>query len=83
MFYQESKLLDAVREIENAAIHLRQFAAKNLRADKSNAEIGQTMDIKLTTVKTHVSHVLEKLGVKRRNEAKTAAKKLWLVPEEL
>ena len=52
-------------------------------ADKSNAEIGQTMDIKLTTVKTHVSHVLEKLGVKRRNEAKTAAKKLWLVPEEL
>ena len=33
MFYQESKLLDAVREIENAAIHLRQFAAKNLRPE--------------------------------------------------
>ena len=51
-------------------------------ADKSNAEIGQIMDIKLPTVKTHVSHILDKLGVNRRSEAKTAAKKLWLVPEE-
>ena len=52
-------------------------------ADKSNAEIGEIMDIKLPTVKTHVSRVLEKLGVSRRSEAKTAAKKLWLIPEEL
>lgn len=51
-------------------------------ADKSNAEIGEIMDIKLPTVKTHVSRVLEKLGVSRRSEAKTAAKKLWLIPEE-
>lgn len=43
-------------------------------ADKSNAEIGQIMDVKLTTVKTHVSHILDKLGVSRRSEAKTAAK---------
>ena len=48
-------------------------------ADKSNAEIAQIMDVKLPTVKTHVSHILEKLGVKRRSEAKTAAKKLWLI----
>ena len=48
-------------------------------ADKSNAEIAQIMNIKLPTVKTHVSHVLEKLDVKRRSEAKTAAKKLWLI----
>jgi DNA-binding CsgD family transcriptional regulator len=32
------------------------------------------MDIKLTTVKTHVSHILEKLDVNRRSEAKTAAR---------
>lgn len=32
-------------------------------ADKSNAEIGKIMDIKLPTVKTHVSHILDKLGV--------------------
>ena len=49
-----------------------------LCADKSNAEIAQIMDVKLPTVKTHVSHILEKLDVKRRAEAKTAAKKLHL-----
>ena len=50
-------------------------------ADKSNAEIAQIMDVKLPTVKTHVSHILEKLDVKRRSEAKTAAKKLWLISD--
>ena len=48
-------------------------------ADKNNAEIAQIMDIKLPTVKNHVSHIFDKLGVKRRSEAKTAAEKLWLV----
>lgn len=51
-------------------------------ADMSNAEIGQILDIKLPTVKTHVSHILDKLGVKRRSEARTAAKKLRLIPDE-
>ena len=54
-----------------------------LCADKSNAEIAQIMDVKLPTVKTHVSHILDKLDVKRRAEAKAAAKKLHLVPEDL
>lgn len=52
-------------------------------ADKSNAEIGKIMDIKLPTVKTHVSHISDKLGVSRRSEAKTAAKKRWLIPDHL
>lgn len=50
-----------------------------LCADKSNAEIGRILDIKLPTVKTHVSHILTKLNVSRRSEAKTAARRLWLV----
>lgn len=54
-----------------------------LCADKSNTEIAQIMDVKLSTVKTHVSHILDKLDVKRRAEAKTAAKKLHLVPDNL
>ena len=54
-----------------------------LCADKSNAEIAQIMDVKLPTVKTHVSHILEKLDVKRRAEARTAAKKLHLVQDDL
>ena len=52
-------------------------------ADKSNVEIAQIMNIKLPTVKTHVSHILDKLDVNRRAEAKTAAKKLRLIPDNL
>ncbi len=48
-------------------------------ADKSNAEIGEILGIKLATVKSHVSHILQKLGVKRRSEAKTAAQRMWLI----
>ena len=50
-----------------------------LCADKSNAEIGEILDIKLTTVKSHVSHVLQKLGVKRRSAAKKAAEEMRLL----
>lgn len=67
---------DSLTSMELQILHL-------ICADKSNAEIAQMMDIKLPTVKTHVSHILTKLGVSRRSEAKTAAKKLWLVPEHL
>ena len=52
---------------------------KLLCADRSNAEIGSILDIKLATVKSHVSHILQKLGVKRRSEAKTVAEELWLL----
>lgn len=50
-----------------------------LAADKSNAEIGEILDIRLATVKSHVSHILQKLGVKKRSEAKTAAEKLNII----
>ena len=50
-----------------------------LCANKSNAEIGRILDIKLPTVKTHVSHILSKLGVKRRSEVKAAAQRLHLI----
>lgn len=49
-----------------------------LCADKSNSEIGEILDIRLTTVKSHVSHILQKLGVNRRQEAKTTAEKLHI-----
>lgn len=48
-------------------------------ADKSNAEIAEILGIKLATVKVHVSHILVKLNVNRRSEAKTAAEKLRLL----
>ena len=50
-----------------------------LCADKSNGEIGEILGIRLPTVKSHVSHILQKLGVKRRGEAKTAAERFHLL----
>ena len=52
-------------------------------ADKSNAEIGEVLDIKLPAVKSHVSHISQKLGVNRRSEASNAAQKQWLVPKDM
>lgn len=46
---------------------------------KSNAEIGEILGIKLPTVKTHVSNVLRKLGVKSRSAVKDAAQKKHLI----
>lgn len=51
-----------------------------LCADKSNAEIGEILNIRLPTVKSHVSHILQKLNVSRRAEAKRAAERLHLLP---
>ena len=48
-------------------------------ADKSNAEISSLLGIKVATVKVHVSHILQKLNVQRRSEAKSAAQRLRLV----
>lgn len=55
------------------------FVLRLMCADKSNLQIGQILNIKVTTVKSHVSHILQKLGVSRRSEAKTAAQRLRLI----
>ena len=47
------------------------------------SEIGAILNIKLSNVKTHVRHILTKLNVSRRSKAKTAAKKLRLIPDDL
>lgn len=47
--------------------------------DKSNSEIGEVLGIRLSTVKSHVSHIMQKLGVSRRSEAKHAAEMLHLI----
>lgn len=45
----------------------------------SNAEIGDILNIKLATVKTHVSHILQKMNIKKRSEAREAAERLRLL----
>ncbi len=67
---------EALTATEQQILHL-------ICAGKSNADIGKIMDIKLPTVKTHVSHILDKLGVSRRSEVRMAAKHLWLIPDDM
>lgn len=50
-----------------------------LCADKSNSEIGKILNIRLAAVKSHVSHILQKLGVSLRSEAKPTAEKLHII----
>ena len=47
-----------------------------------NREIAQALNIAEVTVKLHVSHMLEKLGVKDRTEAATAALQRGIIPLE-
>ena len=44
-----------------------------LAEGRSNAEIAEALGVGLPTVKTHVSHILKKLGLSRRAEARAAA----------
>ena len=46
-----------------------------LCGNRSNQEIADILGVKVATVKTHVIHILQKLGVKRRGDAKEIAQK--------
>jgi DNA-binding NarL/FixJ family response regulator len=50
-----------------------------LTTGKSNKEIGSALDISESTVKVHVTHILEKLNVTGRTEAINVALKRGLV----
>jgi len=51
-----------------------------LAAGESNKESARRLGISPNTVKTHVSHVYEKLGVQRRVQAIEKARLLALIP---
>jgi DNA-binding NarL/FixJ family response regulator len=54
-----------------------------LAQGKSNKEIAVALQVSETTVKTHVSNILMKLGVPSRTQAALYAVRVGLVPAEL
>ncbi len=70
-----SFLPQPVEQLSQTELQVLRLLCQNL----SNQEIGEILDIKLATVKTHVSHILQKLGVRKRSEAKEAAVKMNLM----
>jgi DNA-binding CsgD family transcriptional regulator len=53
---------------------------QELAAGRSNKEIAERLHLSPHTVKTHVSHLFEKLGARRRTEAIHRARELGIVP---
>lgn len=53
---------------------------ERLAEGQSNKEIARTLGLSPNTVKTHISHLFEKLEVSRRTQAIGKARELQLIP---
>ena len=72
-----AKLAEGVTRVQ---LTPREMAALKLMADgKANKEIASALDISERTVKTHLGHLFEKLGVTSRTEAIKVATRRGLV----
>lgn len=68
-------------ELNKLGISRRELEVLQLMSEGlSNQEIGQRLYVSLSTVKTHVKNLFEKLNVARRTQAIDRAKKLSLIP---
>ncbi len=68
-------------KLASLAITPRELEILQLMADgMSNKEIAAHVFVSENTVKTHSSHVFDKLGVKRRTQAVQLARQLRLIP---
>jgi len=68
-------------KLESLAITPRELEILQLMAEgMSNKEIAAHVFVSENTVKTHSSHVFDKLGVKRRTQAVQLARQLRLIP---
>ncbi|MBM2619791.1 response regulator transcription factor [Actinoplanes sp. LDG1-06] len=82
-----ARALDAHREDaqpgELAALTPREREVLALvGAGQSNAEIGETLHLGVTTVKSHVAAVTEKLGLRNRVQAAVMAHRLGLIDDD-
>ena len=78
---------DSYRDIINTSLisqlelSKRELEILNLLAQgHSNQEIAAKLFVSLSTVKTHIQNIFEKLDVKRRTQAVEKAKRLNLIP---
>ena len=78
-----ARLMQEMREpvLANKECTRRELEVLSLVAQgKANKEIAEHLQVVEKTVKTHVSNILDKLGVQSRTQAALAAVQLGLVP---
>lgn len=81
----EKEIYVSTFEIDQSALEAlnlrpREFEILQLMSKgKSNAEIGEQLFISLSTVKTHISNLFEKLDVKSRTQAIEKAKRIRII----
>lgn len=69
-----ARLMDYMRSPAEETLSPREVAVLSLVAQgASNREVGEELHISVATVKTHLVHIYEKLGVDNRTAAVTAA----------
>ena len=68
-------LTEAIASLTDREREVARLVAKGF----SNAEVGSTMFLAEPTVKTHVSHILQKLGLRDRTQIVVAAYESGLV----
>jgi DNA-binding CsgD family transcriptional regulator len=69
----------AVGTLTRAEVGILRLLVRGL----SDRELGQTLSVSTTTVKTHVRHILGKLGVTSRSKAASLARDAWDVGYEM
>ncbi|MFO1273423.1 MAG: response regulator transcription factor [Rubrivivax sp.] len=68
------------RAVAALGLSAREMAVlQELAAGLSNKEIARRLDVSPNTVKTHVAHLYEKLGARRRTEAVMRARELGIL----
>jgi DNA-binding NarL/FixJ family response regulator len=79
-----SRLLHELQTPEQSQVDLTERETDVLRLlalGKSNKEIARTLQVTEQTTKTHVSHILSKLGVSSRTQAALYAIRVGLAPQ--
>jgi len=77
----EQEFMLDTKMLESTGISNREYEVlRKIAEGKSNQEIAESLFISLSTVKTHVSRIYEKLGVKRRTQAIQIGQEKGLLP---
>ncbi len=76
-----TEVTNVIRTATSADIRRASLVARVISLTRSNQRIAHDLVVALDTVKTHVTHVLRKLGAANRTEAAARARQLSLIPD--